>query len=106
MSPCVSFISSSDTFFRPTSGPSITLLTAAELSESKDNVDIHANPFNLRPDPAEFVAFLKSLDRQDVSSEIFVKLLNEYRALKENDADPMQYVHPPKSTQIIGTHVT
>ncbi|KAF8524594.1 hypothetical protein BU17DRAFT_74714 [Hysterangium stoloniferum] len=72
--------------------PSISLETAAKLEEKSmdDEVDIESNPFNLRPDPLQFVVFLKGLDRKDVSSEIFVKLLTEYRDLKENDEQPMR----------------
>jgi len=98
---CGGSVSLSDTSLRSASGPSITLFDAAQLSGSKDDVDIAANPFNLRPDPARFVAFLRSLDRNDVASEIFVKLLNEYRTLNKGDSDPMQYVYQ-QSTRIVG----
>ncbi|KAF8490277.1 hypothetical protein JB92DRAFT_3010158 [Gautieria morchelliformis] len=75
----------------PVPPPSLSLLAVSELeATSRDDVDINANPFNLRPDPPEFVAFLKTLDRKDVSSEIFVRLLNQYRELNDGDEQPMR----------------
>lgn len=76
---------------RPLAQPSISLLTATDLkAKSKVEVDITANPFSLRPDPSQFVAYMKTLDRQDVSSEIFIRLLNTYRDLKDNSEDPLK----------------
>lgn len=75
--------------------PSISLLAAAELeANSRDDVDINANPFNLRPDPQEFVTFLTTLDRKDISSELFVRFLNQYRELNNSDEQPMRLVPP------------
>lgn len=82
--------------YRPVPPPSISLLAAAEIeASSRDEVDINANPFNLRPDPSQFVAFVKTLDRKDVSPEIFVRLLDEYRELSDGDEQPLRFVFLP-----------
>ncbi|KIJ57123.1 hypothetical protein M422DRAFT_238692 [Sphaerobolus stellatus SS14] len=77
---------------RPPVQPSISLVTVASLEgKSKDDIDINSNPFNLRPDPSQFVVFLKGLHRQDVSSEIFVRLLDGYEELKSSAGEePMR----------------
>ncbi|TFY64009.1 hypothetical protein EVG20_g6094 [Dentipellis fragilis] len=50
-----------------------------------------ANMLNLRPDPAHFVGYLQSLDRADLASEIFVRLLEAYRESKNSsDVDPLR----------------
>jgi hypothetical protein len=36
------------------------------------------NPFNLRPSPQTFVMTLQEIKRPDITSEIFVRLLNSY----------------------------
>ena len=62
----------------------------AKASDS-DYANVNANPFGLRPDPSHFSLFLKDLNREDVLSEIFVKLLESYRELSiEEDNDPMR----------------
>lgn len=55
--------------------------------KSQDEIDLDANPFDLRPDPVQFVAFLKAMDRKDVSSDILLRLLNGYQQLKQRDRD-------------------
>jgi hypothetical protein len=60
-----------------------------------EELDTAANPLGLRPDPAQFVRFLRTVGRDDVSSDLFVRLLESYRELKSDaDADPMRYVNP------------
>ncbi|GJJ07060.1 hypothetical protein Clacol_001259 [Clathrus columnatus] len=71
-----------------TSVPSISLQSVAEMDgKPRDDIDIDANPFDLRPDPVRFVAFMKTMDRKDVSSDIFLRLLNGYQELKNTDRD-------------------
>ena len=61
-------------------------------AEESGEFDFDANILNLRPDPAHFVTLLKSLDRSDIASELFVRLLEAYRECKYTaDADPMRY---------------
>ena len=58
-------------------------------AEESGELDIDANILSLRPDPSQLIAFLKSLDRADISSEIFVRLLEAYRETKTvKDSDP------------------
>lgn len=72
----------------------IALFTPEELRRAEENgeLDPDANLLDLRPDPAHFVRYIKSLDRVDLSSEFFVRLLEAYREIKaERDGDPMRY---------------
>ncbi|KAH9938290.1 uncharacterized protein B0H18DRAFT_1081018 [Fomitopsis serialis] len=65
-------------------------LARSEMYESGE-LDTDANLFDLRPDPAQFVRYLKSIERSDVSSELFVRLLEAYREMKAQSAsDPLQ----------------
>ena len=50
-------------------------------------MDIDINLFNLYPDPVHFVDFLKQLERGDMASNIFLKLLENYRDTKERPGD-------------------
>jgi hypothetical protein len=71
----------------------LELFTPEDLKHAEDNeqLNVDANIFDLRPDPNHFVKFLKSLDRGDISSELFVRILEAYRESKtERDSDPMQ----------------
>ena len=62
-------------------------------AEKNGELNIDSNLFDLRPDPAHFVGFLKMVNRPDVSSSLFVRLLEAYRAVKsENEGDPLRYV--------------
>lgn len=64
-----------------------------QRAEEAGEFDVDANILNLRPDPAHFVGFLKSIDRSDVLSELFVRLLETYREYKTiDDADPMRCI--------------
>lgn len=87
------FLCLSELVFRPAPTPSISLLDAAEIGAAAgEDVDINANPFNLRPDPSEYVTLMKTLDRKDVSSEIFVRLLDQYQRLHDSEDQPMRFV--------------
>ena len=47
------------------------------------------NFLDLYPDPAHFVQYVKSLDRLDMASELFVRLLEVYHSVDtEQDTDP------------------
>ncbi|KAJ7068253.1 hypothetical protein C8F01DRAFT_600334 [Mycena amicta] len=54
-----------------------------------DDIDIDTNLLGLYPDPVHFVGFLKTLQRADISSDLFLRLLDAYRTSKrdhdEND---------------------
>lgn len=64
---------------------------ALKRAEESGDFDIDANILDLRPDPAQFVRYLKSIERVDMSSELFVKLLAAYRESKTDaDADPLR----------------
>ncbi|KAF8759836.1 Required for nuclear transport of RNA pol II C-terminus 1 [Rhizoctonia solani] len=56
-----------------------------ELGDEEDD-----NPLSLRPAPTHFGELLKSLERKDVASAIFVKTLNAYQASKVMDTDPLK----------------
>ena len=71
----------------------IALFTPEDLRRAEENgeLDPDANLLDLRPDPAHFIRYIKSLDRVDLSSEFFVRLLEAYREIKaERDGDPMR----------------
>lgn len=61
---------------------------------AQEDLDISANLFDLYPDPVHFVSFLKSLDRGDIVSDLFIKILEAYRdqRMKGRTQDPMKYV--------------
>jgi hypothetical protein len=72
---------------------SLAFFTPDDLKKAEESgaLDIDANFLDLRPDPTHFVDFLMSLDRLDVASEIFVRLLEGYRDLKANkESDPLR----------------
>ncbi|KAN0132796.1 hypothetical protein V8E53_009467 [Lactarius tabidus] len=72
---------------------SLALFTPEDLKKAEESgaLDVDANFLGLRPDPVHFVAFLKSLERPDASSEIFVRLLEGYWKLKsDDDGDPLR----------------
>ena len=60
-------------------------------AEETGEMDVDANILDLRPDPTLFARYLKSVDRVDISSELFARLLEAYRESKvEITADPMR----------------
>ncbi|KAJ7180037.1 hypothetical protein C8R43DRAFT_384856 [Mycena crocata] len=69
---------------RPEKTIPLSLLTPAD-----DDIDLDTNILDLYPDPTHFVRFLKSVQRPDISSDLFVRLLESYRDSKaETDGDP------------------
>ncbi|KAI0702915.1 hypothetical protein BC835DRAFT_1263578 [Cytidiella melzeri] len=74
-------------------GGSLALFTPNDLqrAEEQGELDVDANILDLRPDPYHFVAFLKSLNRVDIVSDMFVRLLDAYRESKDaKDSDPLR----------------
>ncbi|THH05707.1 hypothetical protein EW145_g4599 [Phellinidium pouzarii] len=71
--------------------PSLTLAQLADLQEGKlDNKeDGEANLLNLQPRPLQFAQFLKSIDREDVSSALYLRTLDAH-AKVDNESDPMR----------------
>lgn len=73
----------------------LSLFTPEDLQRAEESgeFDLNANILNLRPDPTHFTPFVKSLDRSDMASELFVRLLEAYRESKAaRDADPLRCV--------------
>ena len=62
-----------------------------EEAEKGGKFGIDSNLLDLRPDPAHFVGFLKTTNRPEVSSSLFVRLLEAYRTAKsDNEGDPLR----------------
>jgi hypothetical protein len=81
------------TVFSSQEQPTLALFTPEDLKKAEENgeFDANANFLGLRPDPVRFICFLKSLERTDVSSEIFVRLLEAYRMSKvDKDSDAVR----------------
>ena len=71
---------------------------ALEEAEKSGKFDVDSNLFDLRPDPAHFAGFLKTINRPEVSSSLFVRLLEAYRGVKSgNEGDPLRYGVVPDS---------
>ncbi|KAG8218849.1 hypothetical protein J3R82DRAFT_4528 [Butyriboletus roseoflavus] len=63
------------------------LLMPEDISKGEEIVG--ENFFDLYPDPAHFVQYIKSLDRLDIAAELFVRLLEVYHSIDtEQDTDP------------------
>ena len=77
---------------KPALGDVSRLLHRAKsgLSSTEDENDFDTNPLGLKPDPNIFVLFLKSIGDAEISSELFVKLLEGYRkdVMSEENEDP------------------
>jgi len=74
---------------------SLSLLTPDRLPRdvNLDDPNFDANIFDLYPDPLHFVDLLKSIDREDVSSDLFVCLLEAYgEAKSHSNGDSLRYV--------------
>ncbi|KAF9782746.1 hypothetical protein BJ322DRAFT_1072320 [Thelephora terrestris] len=72
---------------------SLAIFTPESLEEAEKSgeLDINSNLLGLRPDPAHFVGFLRAMNRPEVSSSLFVRLLEAYRSVKsDNDKDPFR----------------
>ncbi|KAL5507792.1 hypothetical protein ACEPAH_5410 [Sanghuangporus vaninii] len=78
-------------FERSTSLPSLTLAQLADLQEGKLDGEgsEEANPLNLHPHPLYFSRFVKSIKRQDVASELYLRILDAHVKLDDND-DPLR----------------
>ena len=64
---------------------------ALEEAEKSGKLDIDSNLLDLRPDPAHFVGFLKTMNRPEVLSSLFARLLEAYRGVKlDNEGDPLR----------------
>jgi hypothetical protein len=62
-----------------------------EHAEKNGDFDIDANVFDLRPDTRVFTRMLKSINRSDISAQLFVELLQAYQDLHNNAAaDPFR----------------
>ncbi|KAL1660635.1 hypothetical protein GGF50DRAFT_62802 [Schizophyllum commune] len=73
---------------KPNKLPSLSMLTPEDREELEE-LDINANILDLYPDPAHFVQFLQSIDRNDIAAELFVRLLEAYRESKtRSEQDP------------------
>jgi hypothetical protein len=73
--------------------PTLSLFTpeSIEDAEKSGSLDVDANIMDLYPDPVHYVRFLKELDRPDIASDLFVKLLESYRQQRlSSDAEPLQ----------------
>ncbi|KZT24535.1 ARM repeat-containing protein [Neolentinus lepideus HHB14362 ss-1] len=77
---------------KPDETSSLSLLTPEDLKSFKegDDTSIDMNLFGLRPDPCIFVAFLESIDRSDITSDLFIRLLDAYQQSKGSDDDPLR----------------
>ncbi|KAG9077312.1 hypothetical protein FRC06_008985, partial [Ceratobasidium sp. 370] len=58
---------------------------SGELGDAEDD-----NPLSLRPNPPHFAQLVKSLERKDVASALFVRILNEYQVAQRLDANPLR----------------
>ncbi|KAI9001411.1 hypothetical protein BD414DRAFT_519479 [Trametes punicea] len=75
----------------PADGTQLSLFTPQSLKEAEaaGDLDVDSNLLGLKPDPVRFVRWLKRLDRVDVSSDLFVRLLEAYRETRSDpEADP------------------
>ncbi|RDB22555.1 RNA polymerase II assembly factor RTP1 [Hypsizygus marmoreus] len=69
----------------------LSLLTPEDLRENAlSDIEVDANILDLYPDPGHFVRFLKEIDRADISSELFVRLLEAYHSSKAKDENPLR----------------
>ncbi|KAL7282291.1 hypothetical protein ACG7TL_003761 [Trametes sanguinea] len=74
-------------------GQPLSMFTPQSLKEAEEagEFDVDSNPLGLKPDPIRLVRFIKSLDRADVSSDLFVQLLEAYRESRaQADVDPLK----------------
>ncbi|KAI9069217.1 hypothetical protein FKP32DRAFT_1682994 [Trametes sanguinea] len=74
-------------------GQPLSMFTPQSLKEAEEagEFDVDSNILDLKPDPIRLVRFIKNLDRADVSSDLFVQLLEAYRdSRSQADADPLK----------------
>ena len=78
-----------------------------DLPDSDSDVD--TNLFDFYPDPAHFVDFLKTIERGDIVSDIFIQILENYRTMKSDaNEDSMRctrfhFIYQHKSNILIRT---
>lgn len=78
---------------RPEVAENLSIFTPGTLEEAEKcgKLDINSNFLDLSPDPAHFVGFLKVVNRPEVSSSLFVRLLEAYRKVKsDKEGDPLR----------------
>ncbi|KAI6105625.1 hypothetical protein F5141DRAFT_1235511 [Pisolithus sp. B1] len=64
---------------------------SSEHLQGKEEYDEYDDAFDLYPNPTHFVRYTKSLDRQDINCELFVRLLEAYRSVKsDKESDPLR----------------
>ncbi|KAL0949934.1 hypothetical protein HGRIS_009961 [Hohenbuehelia grisea] len=68
----------------PERSHTLALLTPEDESSVED-IDENTNILNLYPDPVHFVQFLRTIERSDITPELFVKLLDSYRSSKSRE---------------------
>ncbi|KAI0677089.1 hypothetical protein C8Q78DRAFT_959916 [Trametes maxima] len=71
----------------------LSFFTPRSLQEAEESgeFDIDSNILGLKPDPVRLVQFIKGLHRTDISSDLFVRLLEAYRSSRaQSDAAPMK----------------
>jgi hypothetical protein len=81
--------------YRSIRRPTLSLLTPNDLhrTNNAESIDVNSNVLDLRPDPVFFVRFLKSINRPDISADLFVRLLETYQSLKaQPEDDPLRFV--------------
>lgn len=77
--------------------PTLSLLTPEDLrqADKTGGFDLDSNILQLRPNAVHLVQLLKSIDRPDITSGLFVRLLDAYREAKSyQENDPMRSVLP------------
>lgn len=87
------FVLFSDSHYLRERNSSLALFTPEDLerAEAAGEFDLDANLLKLKPNPVHFVRYLKTIDRPDIASELFVMLLEEYRKLKAHpESDPLR----------------
>ncbi|KAI0772085.1 hypothetical protein BD413DRAFT_52804 [Trametes elegans] len=73
--------------------PPLSFFTPQSLKEAEEagEFDVDSNVLGLKPDPARLISFIKTLNRDDVSSDLFVQLLEAYRTSRTQPAsDPLK----------------
>ncbi|KAI0368111.1 hypothetical protein BV20DRAFT_1045207 [Pilatotrama ljubarskyi] len=71
----------------------LSLFTPQTLQEAEKagEFDVDSNLLGLKPDPVRLIQFIKGLGRPDISSDLFVQLLEAYRESRaQADADPLR----------------
>lgn len=75
---------------RPESLKPLDMLTPEDLKTANEQDSFDANLFDLYPDPNHFVQFLRSLNRDDVVPELFIKTLEAYHQSKSSKNNPIK----------------